>query len=235
MNLSDLFQDDNLPFSGGSLGGLAKSAIPMLLLGLLNNANNESKAASLANALAQHEDDELDITKADMEDGKKIVQHIFGRNAESVTNQLARQNNLSASTASDALGKLAPLVLGKLAKETKNDRSITGLRDAAISEIRKADTKSGGMEDLLGGLMKDGSLGDILGDLMGGGSKSAPRKSEGGLGDILGDLMGGGSSRGSGGGLGDILGDLLGGGSTSSRNKKQPSVLEGILGGILKR
>ncbi len=81
---------------------------------------------------------------------------------------------------------------------------------------------SGGMADLLGGLLGGGAAGgsggmaDLLGGLLGGGgAEPASAGSGGGLGDLLGGLLGGGGSGGSGGsggGMADLLGGLLGGG-----------------------
>lgn len=214
MNLTDLFKEDNLTFAGAGLGDVAKSAIPMILIGLLNNINNKDKAASLAKALGDHEKNDLDVRTADMEDGKKIVGHIFGQNRDAITQAIAKQNNISASAASDVLGKLAPVVLGKLAKNTQSDRSLEKLRDAALREIRQVeeDKSSPQLGDLLGGMFGEGggSLGDIFGDLLGGGSSASPKKQQDG-------------------GLGDILGDLIGGGG------KDTGLLESILGGILKK
>ncbi len=214
MNLTDLFKEDNLTFAGAGLGDIAKSAIPMLLMGLLNNINNDDKAASLAKALQDHEDDDLDVNRADMEDGKKILGHIFGQNKDSITDAIARQNNISSSAANDVLGKLAPVVLGQLAKNTKNNRSLEGMKDAALKEIRsvEADKSSPQLGDLLGGMFGGGGggLADIFGDLLGGGAPAQKKQQDSGLGDILGDLLGGGS-------------------------KKDSGLLESILEGVLKK
>ncbi len=97
---------------------------------------------------------------------------------------------------------------------------------------------SGGIGDLLGGLLGDqgggaaGGLGDLLGGALGGGRTAAGGAGLGGLGDLLGGALGGalgggrpaGGGASNGGGLGDLLGGLLGGGraagtgSTSGRS-----------------
>jgi len=89
---------------------------------------------------------------------------------------------------------------------------------------------SGGIDDLLGGLLGGGGAGgadldDLLGGLLGGGGQASPQGQSGGggiggmLGGLLGGLLGGGGASaqsgatnpggGGGGGLGDMLGDLI--------------------------
>jgi hypothetical protein len=164
----------------------ARAAGAVLLGGMEANAQDPRGAASLEEAVAEHDprliDGGVDLGRVDTDDGAKIVRNVFGDNEDQVVSALGGlgdgKGGLDSGLLKKALPILAPLVLAFLAK------SFTGRGQGA---------EGGG----------GGGLGDILGGLLGGGSGGG-----GGLGDILGSLAGGGG----GGGLGDVLGGLLGGG-----------------------
>jgi type II secretory pathway pseudopilin PulG len=83
---------------------------------------------------------------------------------------------------------------------------------------------SGGLANVLGGLMGAGGAGSILGTLMGGGNSAGNSGSA--AGNILGTLLGG-----SGGGAADLLAGILGTAPTSSRATNVGGILGNILGG----
>ncbi|MFN8222967.1 MAG: YidB family protein [Gaiellales bacterium] len=97
-----------------------------------------------------------------------------------------------------------------------------------------------GLDDLIGSLQKaqagghSGGLDDILGGMLGGGGGGSSRGGGGGggLGDILGGMLGGGGSSG-GGGLGDILGGMLGGGGSGGGSRGGGGNVMGMLGPLL--
>lgn len=171
----------------------SEAALPALLGGLQANAADPAGAASIDEALSQHDaslvDGGVDLGDVDVADGERITSHIFGSNQDAVVNQLG-----GLAGGSGLIGKLlpmlAPVVMSWLSKKAAGTQ-------ANVSE----DGSSGG------------GIGDLLGNLLGGGSGSAG----GGIMDALGGLFGGGSSSGqasasSGGGILDALGGLLGGG-----------------------
>ena len=178
-------------------------ALPTLVAGMGANATDPAGAASLQEALAQHDpklvQGGVNLADVDEGDGEKIVRNVFGGNTDQVVNAL---NTKSGSGLGAVVVKLlpilAPIVMSFLAGKAQNKQT------------------GGARADGGGG----GGIGDILGGLLGGGGASGAGGSTGGgsagggLGDILGGLLGGGAggSSGSGGGLGDVLGGLLGGG-----------------------
>ena len=156
----------------------ARTALPALLGGLDANAADPAGAASLAEALGQHDpalvEGGVDLDQVDPADGDKIAQHIFGDNREQVVSQLG---GVSVAAGKGVVAKLipilAPIVLSWLAKKV-----LGGAADA---------TRTGT------GSAPGGGLGDILGQVLGGSTKGTQ---SGGvdkasiISDVLGVLLG---------------------------------------------
>ena len=128
----------------------------------------------------------VDIGQVDVDDGQKIVHHVFGDNEEAVADQLSAFGGLDSGMMMKLLPMLAPLLMSFLGKSF-------GGGGAAASQV---DSGRGAAVDDTSGL--DSGMAPSLD----GGDDAAG----GGLGDLLGGLLGGGG----GGGLGDLLGGLLG-------------------------
>ena len=185
--------------------GAVDKALPALLAGMGANATDPAGAASLEEAVAQHDpklvQGGVNLGDVDEGDGEKIVRNVFGGNTDQVVNALQTKSGGGlGAVVVKLLPILAPIVLSFLAGKFQN----------------KQQTREGQTDTGTGG----GGIGDILGGMLGGGSAGAGGSRDGGspgggLGDVLGGLFGSGaadSSGKSGGGLGDILGGLLGGG-----------------------
>lgn len=165
------------------------AALPALLGGLRANAQDPAGAASLGEAVAQHDpalvEGGVDLDDVDTDDGRKIVGHVFGQNEQAVVAQLADSTGTGKDLLAKVLPALAPIALAFLAKQLGG----AGAQGGAPTGTGSAAGKSAGERS------------------------GAPQTGGGGLGDVLGGLLSGGS--GSGGGLGDLLGGLgglLGGG-----------------------
>jgi hypothetical protein len=193
-----------------------RTAIPALLGGMQANAADPAGAASLTNAVAQHDTTALgaDLDQIDTQDGERIVQNVFGEQTPDV---MARLGGATPGEGSSLIQKLlpiiAPIVMAYLAKKLQG---ATGGGTAAAT-----DDPMGGLGGMLGGAggASSGGLGDVLGSVLGGGATgSAGSAQGGGIGDILGQVLGGaggaqtqpGTPTGQG-GLGDLLGGVLGG------------------------
>lgn len=152
---------------------LAQIGLPTLLQALGRNAETTEGAVSLAAALDQHQDDDVEdisrfLNKVDQEDGAKILNHIFSGRTDRVQNNLARQTGLQQSQVSGVLTQLAPLVLGMLAQQKKEKNvepsALPGLLGAFTSQ-----GSNGGMMDLVSNLLdtdNDGSIVDDVGNLL---------------------------------------------------------------------
>jgi hypothetical protein len=157
----------------------ARTALPALLGGLDANAADPVGAASLAEALGQHDpalvEGGVDLTQVDPAEGDKIAQHIFGDNRDQVVSQLG---GVAGSAGKGIVAKLipilAPIVLSWLAKKV-----LGGAADAA-----------GGAAGAPSSSATGGGLGDILGQVLGGATKGTQ---SGGVdtGSIITDVLGG--------------------------------------------
>lgn len=152
------------------------AALPALLGGLDANAQDEAGAASLQQALLQHEDrlpddGQIDVNTIDTDDGDKIVGHVFGEHTDAVAQQLGGMGGgLSSGLIRKLLPMLAPIVMSYIAKRMRGGGGQ-----------QQASSGGGGLGDLLGGLLRSG---------LGGGGQSGG--GGGGILDVLGGLLGGG-------------------------------------------
>lgn len=187
MNLMDLFSGKMdsgfLNSLAGSVGaepqkvaGLAHMGIPLLLQALQRNTETPGGARSLTSALEKHQDADLkDLGRflggVDKKDGAKILTHIFpGREGGEVKKKLADQTGLKTAQVTALLGVLAPMVLGFLGNQKKERR-----------------LDSGGVQNLLAGLVSSGGGGNLLGMA----ARMLDSNNDGNVMDDLGRMLGG--------------------------------------------
>ena len=161
----------------------ARATLPALLGGLQANAADPSGAASIGEALGQHDpsliEGGVDLDQVDRADGEQITRHIFGDNQDQVVSQLGGLGGVqSKDLVSKLLPILAPIVLSWLAQQVSR---------------RGSGGSVGGQTQ---GAAPGGGLGDILGQVLGGATRGG--QSSGGVNagsiitDVLGGLLGGG-------------------------------------------
>jgi len=149
-----------------------------------------------------------DHSDESIEQGHKIVAHLFGSTAEA--NQMAQVAARAAGLRPDIMAQLMPVLVSVV---------LGGLFKGA---------GAGGLGGVLGQLASSGSLGQIIGQLAGGGALG------GVLGNVLGGALGGGAPQqqapapqpqagGLGGLLGGLLGALLGGGRPAPQSAARPA------------
>lgn len=209
-----------------------RTALPALLAGLGANAQQPQGAASLLDALGQHQDDLADnprVDAVDEQDGEKIVNHVFGGQTDDVAQQLGGLGGAQTSSlVRKLLPILAPIVLSWLAKQVTG-RAGGGVGDAGgrttdMGGAGRADTRSGGTAD--------GPFGRMDGDRDAPVDVDVPREGRTGGGQVPG---------GQGGDLTSVLQDVLGGalGGATGRGQQPSSgggsILGDVLGGILGR
>lgn len=146
--------------------------LPMLMQAMTKNAQTPQGAASLNKALDQHKEDPLDdvlgfLKGADINDGKKILGHIFNQKTQKVEQNLAAQTGMSENQVEKLLAQLAPVVLGALGKE-KNQKGVDASGLASMLPMITGFLGSGKNNDVLGMAAKlldaDGD-GDIMDDV----------------------------------------------------------------------
>jgi hypothetical protein len=149
----------------------AAVALPALLGGLDANAQGGG-AASLLEALAQHEGRSSDHSATiDATNGEKIAAHIFGDQQEQVISQLG-----STGVASGLLQKLipllAPMVMAWLANQMAGKGAAPSSSGAGsvlgtiLEQVLKGSGGSAGSAPSAGSI-----IGDVLGGLLGGGRR----------------------------------------------------------------
>ena len=154
---------------------LTQMGMPMLLQALGQNASTPEGAAALSSALEQHQDDDVaDINGffkgVNTQDGAKILQHILPGKTEKVQQNLARETGLDAGQVSGLMTQLAPLLLGALGQQKKQQN----LDVAGISGMLGGLLGQGGDKNMMGMVKNlldadnDGNIMDDVGKLLGG-------------------------------------------------------------------
>ena len=160
--------------TAAKLKKLIPLALPLLLKYLTSNASSQSGALSLLGALGQHNNAKAlpeQIAEADVEDGSKILGHIFGKNAESEITALASESGLSGKEVNTALDSIAPVLM-------------SSLNTAASSAKKKVDLSDGlDLSDVMALLGGGNSGGSLLSGLFGG--KKPAEKDDGLNGNAL--------------------------------------------------
>ncbi len=162
--------------SAAQTQAVVSTALPALLGALQNNASSGNGAQGILNALgSKHDGSILDnlsgfLGNDDANDGNGILGHILGNKRGAVEQAISGKTGVSSASVSKILAMLAPIVMGYLGKQSRNNN---------VSD-------SGGLSDLLGGLLGGQSGGgNMLGGLL-------DQNGDGKLGiDDVGGLLGG--------------------------------------------
>ena len=179
--------------SSSAVSSILTAAIPALLGGASQQANNASTADSFAAALQQHAAANTSnvasfFNTVDTADGAKIINHLFGGTSNTTIKSIANQAGVTQKEASNVLSAAAPYLMTLIGQQTQ-------------AETRKQ-TTAANTGSLMSSLLGNVDLGSLAGSLLSGGAakKTATKKSGVDLSDGLdaGDLMG-------------LLGSLLGG------------------------
>ena len=147
--------------------------LPALLEGLNRNAQTPDGAQALATALDQHKDDSVNdlsgfLQNVDQNDGAKILSHVFGGKKDKVQNNLAKQTGLQSGQVSGLLTQLAPMLLGALGNQKKEDNLDAGGIASLLPSLGSllGGSNSGGLSGIASLLDADKD-GDIMDDLKG--------------------------------------------------------------------
>ena len=92
--------------SSAAAKAIVAAAVPILIKSLTKNASSKEGASSLLGALMNHKNTKpiaQQIDEADVDDGGKIVNHIFGNNKTDVLSQLASQTGMDSNQVASAL------------------------------------------------------------------------------------------------------------------------------------
>ncbi len=143
-------------------------AVPAIVGGLAANAKDADGAKSLEKALDKHTTKSTSLDAIDEEDGKKIVNHVFGAQKSEVAAAVAAKAPAASGVDMGAivakvLPIIAPIVLAFLAQQMTKSTTSTKATESAPA--------SGGIGDILGSLISSpqaqGAIGGLLGGLFG--------------------------------------------------------------------
>ncbi len=192
--ISGVSSDSNQ--SESKTADIMSMALPLLMGAMKKNATTPEGAEGLMNALnTKHDGSILDnlgslfeggVDASVKQDGAGILKNVLGNSENNVTNAISQKSGLDTSTVMNILKIAAPLVLGYLGKQKKQQQvqSSSGI-EGLLGGILGGDNKQQSMiESLLDG-NNDGSVIDDLAGIMLGGSKG----NSGGLGSLLGGFL----------------------------------------------
>lgn len=156
-------------------GAAIGAALPAILGGMANNAQNDQGATSLADALDDHDVSVFgqlgELLGSGGGDGAKILGHVLGGRRPYVEKSVANSSGLSLDLVAKLLPILAPLVMGYLSRE-KRDQGLDagGLGGVLRQERHSQEQRNPGLGGLAAILDADGDgsmLDDVLGKLLG--------------------------------------------------------------------
>lgn len=175
-------------------------AMPLLMGAMKKNASTPGGAQGLMNALSsKHDGSILDdlgglfgggVDQSVMDDGAGILGHVFGAKQPQVENALSSKSGIDAGTISQILKIAAPIILGYLGKQTRQQNvsspdGLNGLLGGLMGGGRTATKQQSLIETFLDSDGDGSVIDDLAGMVLNGGGR---KKS--GLGGMLGGLFG---------------------------------------------
>ena len=177
--LLGLLQGQNLGKLAEQIGGTdgqtknaIMAALPALLGALNKNSNTPEGAQTLNNALKQHDGSVLNnvagyLQNPDLKDGAGILNHLFGGNTQNVANAVSQSSGLDTQGSLKMLETLAPLVLGALGQQKKeNNLDAQGISNLT-SNLAANFGGEGGIMSMITNLLDANKDGNVMDDLTG--------------------------------------------------------------------
>ena len=159
--------------SSDTVKKVLSAAVPMLLQGVTQQANNASTAEGISQALSDHAKvDTSNIASflkgVDLTDGAKIINHLLGKNA---TSEIAKKAGTTSAKAKSILSAAAPLFMSLLGQQTSG-------------------TSSNALGSLVSSALGNVNVASLVGNLLGGGNSSSGSSGNSAAGSLLNGLMG---------------------------------------------
>ena len=212
--------------SNGNVAGVLATALPMLLNGANNQAQQKETSQSFHEAVLEHS--KKDPEKVDLAEGEKIVDHLLGNDADKAEKAIAKQTGLSRAQVALILAAAAPIIMNMLGKQTSASHSNSASATASLL----GSLLGGGSNSNASNALMTAALGAVLSNALGGNSQSSASSSI--LGSVLGSALGAKpqQNHAASNGTAALLGSLLG--ATQQQAKPQQSnVSADLLGSLL--
>jgi len=149
------------------------AALPAMLTALSKNTGTEKGAQELNNALeTKHDGSILNnlsgyLSNPDLKDGAGILGHLFGNNTQNVANAVSQSSGLDTQGSMKILQTLAPLVLGALGQQKKeNNLDAQGIGNLT-SNLASNFTGAGGIISTVTNMLDANKDGNVVDDVMG--------------------------------------------------------------------
>ena len=159
----------------GDLGKVKQAVqlgLPLLMEALNRNTRTSQGTNSLFKALEEHQEDKVEdlysfFNNVDKEDGMKMLQHIFSDKKELVQSNLSKTTGLKQDQVGSLLSQLAPLLLGVLGNQKKEQNigaeGVSNLTNSLTKKLQQ--TRGDNIFSLVIKLLDSNKDGSILDDL----------------------------------------------------------------------
>lgn len=159
-------QDDNQ--TSGAIG----AALPVLMSAMARNTQNEQGASALAGALDRdHDGGILDnlggfLSNDDGGMGGKILGHVLGGKTGAISQGVGQMSGLNQNQSGQLLSTLAPILLGALGRQKKQQGlDAGGLASILMGERQQAEQNSPNEMGILGNLLDSDNDGSVVDDV----------------------------------------------------------------------
>ena len=152
-----------------------EAALPAMLVALNKNTGTEKGAEALNNALEKHDGSILNnlsgyLSNPDLKDGTGILNHLFGNQTTNVANAISQSSGLDTNGSMKMLQMLAPIVLGALGQQKKENNLAAGGLNALTSMLSGTlggNEKASGIMGLVTNMLDANKDGNVVDDIMG--------------------------------------------------------------------
>lgn len=160
--------------SASDVTSILSSALPLLLTGVNNQASSSSTATSFANALASHSQANTSslssfFNQDEMEDGSKIIKHLFGSQTTAATKAIAKEAGVTQAQASSVLSAAAPYFMTLMGQQTEAETRT------ATTQAAKTNATSSLISSLLGNTDISSLAGTLLSSALTSGASSSKK------------------------------------------------------------
>ena len=154
-----------------------------LLGGITKNARKDDGLSGLANALEKDHDGSILDNLEDIIQGRNIqpqqeramngagiVKHVLGGNAGNIIEMISKMSGLNGQQSGSLMEKLAPIVLGTLGKQKRqNNLDLGGLGEllGGVSKQQQQRTQKSPLGGMLKGFLDQDGDGQIIDDVAG--------------------------------------------------------------------
>lgn len=117
---------------------VVEKALPSILKKLEKNTSKKGWKEALDTALDAH----MWETQINIEDGKKILAHIYGKNTEKKIGKIAEKSQISPEQSKDVMAVLSSLVLEKLGDTKKSGATMEDITSLLGNSGKKQQVQS---------------------------------------------------------------------------------------------